>query len=193
MKTICVYCGSSDRLGEEYLLAAHWMGGTIARRGYSLVYGAGSTGLMGAVADGALEAGGEVIGVIPRLFATPILMHTGLTRLEIVDNMHTRKQLMVEMSDAFIALPGGYGTFEELFEVLTWAQIGVHTKPMGILNTRRYFDPLLSAIEHARQEGFIYAEHGSFLVCSDQPDELLTKLESYQFPTGLEKWLTREE
>jgi len=175
MKTICVYCGSSDRLGDEYLIAARRMGTAIAKRGYSLVYGAGSTGLMGAVADGALEAGGEVIGVIPHLFATPALMHTGLSRLEIVDNMHSRKQLMVEMSDAFIALPGGYGTFE------------------GILNVRRYFDPLLSAIEHARKEGFIYAEHGSFLVCSDQPDELLTQLECYQFPTGLEKWLTREE
>jgi uncharacterized protein (TIGR00730 family) len=193
MKTICVYCGSSDRLGDEYLITARKMGAAIARRGYSLVYGAGSTGLMGAVADGALEARGEVIGVIPKLFATPALMHTGLSRLEIVDNMHTRKQLMVDMSDAFIALPGGYGTFEELFEVLTWAQIGMHTKPMGILNIRHYFDPLLSTIEHARQEGFIYAEHGSFLVCSDQPDELLTQLECYEFPTGLEKWLTREE
>jgi uncharacterized protein (TIGR00730 family) len=193
MKTICVYCGSSDKMGDDYLLAARKMGAAIAGRGYSLVYGAGCTGLMGAVADGALEAEGEVIGVIPQLFATPALMHTGLSRLEIVDNMHTRKQLMVDMSDAFIALPGGYGTFEELFEVLTWAQIGVHTKPMGILNVRRYFDSLLSVIEHARKEGFIYAEHGSFLVSSDQPDELLTKLECYQFPTGLEKWLTREE
>jgi uncharacterized protein (TIGR00730 family) len=193
MNTICVYCGSSDKMGDEYLLAARRMGAAIAGRGYSLVYGAGSTGLMGAVADGALEAEGEVIGIIPRLFATPALMHTGLTRLEIVDSMHTRKQLMVDMSDAFIALPGGYGTFEELFEVLTWAQIGVHSKPMGILNVRRYFDSLLSVIEHARKEGFIYAEHGSFLVSSNQPEELLIKLESYQFPTGLEKWLTREE
>jgi uncharacterized protein (TIGR00730 family) len=193
MKTICVYCGSSDKIGDEYLLAAHRMGAAIAERGYSLVYGAGCTGLMGAVADGALEARGEVIGVIPRLFATPALMHTGLTRLEIVDSMHTRKQRMVNISDAFIALPGGYGTFEELFEVLTWAQIGMHSKPIGILNVRSYYDPLLLTIDHACKEGFIYEEHGSFLVCSDQPKELLIKLESYQFPTGLEKWLTREE
>jgi len=120
-------------------------------------------------------------------------MHTGLSRLEIVDNMHIRKQQMVDMADAFIALPGGYGTFEELFEVLTWAQIGVHNKPMGILNIKHYYDPLFSTIDHARKEGFIYAEHGSFLVSSDQPEELLIKLEGYQFPTGLEKWLTREE
>ena len=193
MKSICVYCGSSDRMSVEYLEAANQMGAAIARRGYSLVYGAGCTGLMGAVADGALEVGGEVIGIIPRMFATPALMHTQLTRLEVVDSMHTRKQQMVDMSDAFIALPGGYGTFEELFEVLTWAQIGLHSKPMGVLNSRRYFDPLLASIEHAGREGFIYPEHGGFLVYSEQPDDLLDQLENYQFPKGLEKWLTREE
>jgi uncharacterized protein (TIGR00730 family) len=193
MKTVCVYCGSSDKMSDEYLQSACQMGAAIAKRGLTLAYGAGCTGMMGAVADGALEAGGEVIGVIPKMFTTPTLMHTGLSRLEIVGSMHVRKQRLVDISDAFIALPGGYGTFEELFEILTWAQIGLHSKPVGILNTQHYFDPLLSAIEHARTEGFIYAEHRSLFVCDDQPDGLLNMLVQYQRPHGLEKWLTREE
>jgi uncharacterized protein (TIGR00730 family) len=193
MKTVCVYCGSSDKMSDDYLLAARQMGAAIARRQLTLAYGAGSTGMMGALADGALEAGGEVIGVIPEMFATPVLMHTHLTRLEIVASMHVRKQRLVDISDAFIALPGGYGTFEELFEILTWAQIGLHTKPVGLLNSKRYFDPLLSAIEHARAEGFMYAEHGSLFVYSEQPEELLDLLAKYQYPQGMEKWLTREE
>jgi uncharacterized protein (TIGR00730 family) len=193
MKTVCVYCGSSDMMSDEYLQSARQMGAAIARRSLVLAYGAGCTGMMGAVADGALETGGEVIGVIPEMFTTPTLMHNGLSRLEIVDSMHARKQRLVDISDAFIALPGGYGTFEELFEVLTWAQIGLHSKPVGLLNTKHYFDPLLSAIEHARTEGFIYAEHRSLFVCDDQPDSLLDKLVQYQYPQGLEKWLTREE
>lgn len=193
IKTICVYCGSSDKMNDEYLQAARRMGAAIAARGYTLVYGAGCTGMMGAVADGALEAGGEVTGVIPEMFNTPTLMHTGLSKLEIVDTMHTRKQRMVDISDAFIALPGGYGTLEELFEVLTWAQIGLHIKPVGILNTKGYFEPLLTMIERARMEGFIYNEHSSLFVYAGQPAELLDLLEGYQYPAGMEKWLTREE
>jgi uncharacterized protein (TIGR00730 family) len=193
MKTICVYCGSSDRMSDEYLQAARQMGSVIARHRFALAYGAGCTGMMGAVADAALEAGGVVIGVIPRMFNTPALMHNGLTRLEIVENMHTRKQRLVDISDAFIALPGGYGTFEELFEVLTWAQIGLHNKPVGILNVQHYYDPLLSAIDHAREAGFMYAEHQSLFVCAEQPDDLLRKLVSYQYPDGMERWLTRVE
>lgn len=193
MKTVCVYCGSSDKMSDEYLQSARQMGAAIAKRGLTLAYGAGCTGMMGSVADGALEAGGEVIGVIPKMFTTPTLMHTGLSRLEIVGSMHVRKQRLVDISDAFIALPGGYGTFEELFEILTWAQIGLHSKPVGLLNNQHYFDPLLSAIEHARTEGFIYAEHRSLFVCDDQPDGLLNMLVQYQRPHGLEKWLTREE
>lgn len=193
MRTVCVYCGSSDKMSNDYLQAARKMGAAIARRGMVLSYGAGCTGMMGAVADGALEAGGEVIGVIPEMFTTPTLMHNGLSHLEVVDSMHTRKQRLVDISDAFIALPGGYGTFEELFEVLTWAQIGLHTKPVGMLNTLNYFDLLLSAIEQARNQGFIYAEHRSLFVTDDQPDGLLDKLQQYQYPAGMEKWLTREE
>ena len=193
MKTVCVYCGSSDKMGDEYLEAAREMGAAIAGRGLILAYGAGSTGMMGSIADGALETGGEVIGVIPRMFATPTLMHTGLSRLEIVDSMHARKQRLVEISDAFIALPGGYGTFEELFEVLTWAQIGLLQKPVGILNIQHYFDRLLSAIEYAQTEGFMYAEHSSLFVHCDKAEALLDMLTDYQYPQGMEKWLRRAE
>ncbi len=192
MKTICVFCGSSDKIHPHYLAAASQMGAAIAARGMRLVYGAGSTGLMGAVADGALQAGGEVIGVIPEYFNTPRLAHNGLTRLEVVDTLHQRKARMVELADAFIALPGGYGTLEELFEVLTWAQIGLHSKPVGLLNTRGYYDRLLSLVEHARDEGFIYAEHRALFTCSAAPDELLTALENHRSPGGLERWLTHE-
>ena len=193
MKTVCVYCGSSDKMSAEYLQSAREMGAVIARRGLTLAYGAGSTGMMGSVADGALEAGGEVIGVIPRMFATPTLMHTRLSKLEIVESMHARKQRLADISDAFIALPGGYGTFEELFETLTWAQIGLHHKPVGILNTQHYFDRLLSAIEHAQTEGFMYAEHSSLFVYSDKAEALLDMLSEYQYPQGMDKWLTRTD
>jgi len=178
---------------EAYLQAAWKVGNAIARRGLIMNYGAGCTGMMGAVADGALEAGGEVVGVIPGMFATPTLMHNGLSKLEIVESMHARKQRLVDISDAFIALPGGYGTFEELFEVLTWSQIGLHTKPVGLLNAYHYFDALLAAIEYAHKEGFMYAEHHSLFVVDDEPQGLLDKLESFQYPTGMDRWLTREE
>ena len=191
MKIVCVYCGSSDKMRLSYLQAAYEMGQCIAQRGLILAYGAGCTGMMGAVADGALQAGGEVIGVIPEMFANPTLMHNGLSRLEIVDSMHTRKARLVDISDAFIALPGGYGTFEELFEVLTWAQIGLHRKPVGLLNAEHYFDPLLAAIDHARVEGFMYAEHRGLFTHAAQPDALLEALESYQPPANLDLWLTR--
>ena len=193
MKSICVYCGSSDDINPAYLEGADQMGRAIAKRGLQLWYGAGSTGLMGAVANGALGAGGEVIGVIPAMFHTPQLAHTGLTRLEIVESMHQRKERLANQADAFIALPGGFGTFEELFEILTWAQIGLHQKPVGLLNVMGYFDPLLSMVEHARNEGFIYAEHCTMLIQSDSPDQLLDSLIGYQPPTGLERWLTRED
>jgi uncharacterized protein (TIGR00730 family) len=191
MKTICAYCGSSDKMRPSYLDSAFAMGQSIARRGLTLAYGAGCTGMMGAVADGALQAGGEVVGVIPSIFANPTLMHNGLTRLEIVDSMHTRKARLVDISDAFIALPGGYGTFEELFEVLTWAQIGLHRKAVGLLNAENYFDPLLAAIEHARTEGFMYAEHRGLLTLANDPGALLDALESYQPPANLDLWMTR--
>ncbi|MEW5869179.1 MAG: TIGR00730 family Rossman fold protein [Chloroflexota bacterium] len=193
MKSICVYCGSSDKIRPEYIEAAHQMGAAVAQRGLQLWYGAGSTGLMGAVADGALQAGGEVIGVIPEMFNTPQLAHFELTRLEVVGTMHQRKQRLAEQADAFVALPGGYGTFEEFFEILTWSQIGLHRKPVGVLNTLSYFDPLLDMVEHARQEGFIYDEHRALFMHASQPEELLQALANYQSPQGLERWLTRPD
>jgi uncharacterized protein (TIGR00730 family) len=193
MNSICVYCGSSDKINPAYLEGAAQMGRAIARRGWQLWYGAGSTGLMGAVANGALEAGGEVIGVIPALFHTPQLAHTGLSRLEVVDSMHQRKERLANQAEAFIALPGGFGTFEELFEILTWAQVGLHQKPVGLLNTLQYYDALVDMVDYARKEGFIYDEHRALFVCEPDPEKLLDKLEGYNLPAGLDRWLTRSD
>jgi uncharacterized protein (TIGR00730 family) len=193
MEAICVYCGSSDKIHVDYMNAAYKMGAALAGQQLQLVYGAGSTGLMGAVAQGALENGGEVIGVMPGIFNTPTLVHNGLTRLEIVDDMHKRKARLEELSDAFIALPGGFGTMEELFEILTWAQIGLHQKPVGLLNVRHYFDPLLDLVENARMEGFIYNEHRDLFTASENPLDLLEALQNHNHPTGLDRWLTRQD
>jgi uncharacterized protein (TIGR00730 family) len=193
MNSICVYCGSSDKINPAYLEAATQMGRAIARRGLQLWYGAGSTGLMGAVANGALEAGGEVIGVIPTLFLTPQLAHTGLTRLEVVESMHQRQERLADQAEAFVALPGGFGTFDEIFETLTWAQIGLHKKPVGLLNTLHYYDLLIRTVEYARSEGFIYDEHRLLFVCELEPEKLLDKLDQYNIPPGLDRWLTRSD
>ncbi len=192
IQTVCVYCGSSDRVGVQYLEAARQMGATLAQRGLRLVYGAGKTGLMGAVADGALQAGGEVTGVITTQFNTPALVHASLTFLEVADTMHQRKARLAQIADAFIALPGGYGTFDELFEILTWAQIGLHSKPIGLLNTQCYFDPLLALIAHAEKEGMIYTEHQNLFVQAAEPGPLLDALVHYRPPDKLESWVTRK-
>jgi len=192
MKKVCVYCGSSDKIPQVFLDAARSLGATLASRGMTLVYGAGSTGLMGAVADGALQAGGEVWGVIPRMFDTPQLSHKGLTRFEVVDNMHLRKARLVEISDGFIALPGGFGTFEELFEVLTWAQIGLHRKPIGLLNTCSYYNPLLAMVDQADSLGFIYSEHRQLFTCMEEPASLLDTMLNHHLPDGLERWVERD-
>ncbi len=191
MKTICVYCGSSDNVHPEYIETARKAGEAVARRGLELWYGAGSTGLMGAVADGALAAGGKVVGVIPAYLNTPTLGHVGLTRLEVVDTIHQRKARLAEAADGFIALPGGYGTFEEFFEILTWSQLGLHQKPIGLLNVRNYYNPLLALVDQARREGFIYAEHSALFGHAEDPDQLLDLMENHQTPTGLDRWLTR--
>lgn len=193
MKAICVFCGSSDQVHPEYRAAAHHLGAVLAQRGLTLVYGAGRTGLMGAVADGVLENGGEVVGVLPKLFYNPILAHMNLTHLEIVENMHARKARMAELADGFIALPGGYGTFDELFEILTWAQIGLHTKPVGLLNIRSYFDALLQMVERASSEGFIYSEHRRLFMFELQPDALLDAMHNYRPPEDLARWVERDE
>lgn len=177
IQRICVYCGSSGKVHPAYLQAAEEMGAAIARGGLELVYGAGRNGLMGALASGAMSAGGIVTGIIPGYLNTPRLAHTGLTRLEVVETIHQRKARMAELSDAFIALPGGYGTFEELFEILTWAQIGLHSKPIGLLNVRGYFDPLIKLVEHAQLEGFIYDEERALFSYAETPEALLRSLE----------------
>jgi len=191
-RSICVYCGSADHLHPDYFAAATEMGGLLARSGIRLVYGAGKTGLMGAVADGALAAGGNVVGVVPENLNTAQLIHTGLTQLEVVPNIQLRKARMSALADAFIALPGGYGTLDELFETLTWAQIGLHQKPVGLLNTRNYFDPLLSMIQLAHTEGFIYAEHRMLLIHDHTPEALLTRLNQFEHPENLDRWVNRK-
>lgn len=190
--SVCVYCGSADGVHADYYDAAHRLGQELARSRLRLVYGAGKTGLMGAVANGALQAGGMVTGVVPVHLNTPQLIHAGLTRLEVVENMHQRKARMSALADAFIALPGGYGTFEELFETLTWAQLGLHQKPIGLLNTRGYFDPLIELIQHALREGFLYTEHRTLLLSADEPRRLIKMLQTYQVPENLNRWVNRE-
>jgi len=193
LQNLCVYCGSSDRVDAAYLEAAAEMGAALAARSITLVYGGGSTGLMGRLADAVLQNNGRVIGVIPVMFETPELRHTGLTELQVVGNMHERKARMVELADGFVALPGGFGTFDELFEILTWSQIGLHRKPIGVLNVNAYFDPLLAMIEHAQSEGFIYHEHIELLVNETSPEALLDRLDGYEIPSGLEHWVHRKE
>ncbi len=167
------------------------MGRELASRGIELVYGGGSTGLMGAVADSVLAGGGRVIGVLPRFFNTPELAHDRLTELRLVATMHERKALMAELSQGFAALPGGLGTMEELFEVLTWAQIGLHRHPVGVLNVGNYFDPLIEFIDYASQEGFLYAEHRALVTSAPDPASLLDRMRTYRPPEGLERWVQR--
>jgi len=193
MKAITVYCGSADSVHPDYLVAAKQMGATLARRGLTLVFGGGKTGLMGAVADGTLESGGDVIGVITDAMNTPALAHTGLTRLETAPTIHERKSRLYELGDGFIALPGGFGTFDELFETITWAQIGLHEKPIGLFNPRRYFDYLIKAIDHAQAEGFIFPEHRHMLYVSDDADTLLDAMEKHEHPRAAVKRWMRED
>lgn len=192
LKSVCVYCGSSDKVNSVYRQAARELGRLIAEHGMTLWYGGGSTGLMGELANAALTVGGQVVGVIPEMFYSPQLAHLELTHMEVVPSMHQRKLRLSQVAEAFIALPGGYGTLEEFFEILTWAQIGLHEKPIGLLNTAGYFDPLVAFIERARSEGFIYDEHRALFVCEETPQKLLTSLEHYHLPDNLERWLTRE-
>ncbi|MBE0687081.1 MAG: TIGR00730 family Rossman fold protein [Anaerolineaceae bacterium] len=192
VKSICVYCGSADGLKQEYYDAAFHLGQLLAEQSITLVYGAGKTGLMGAVANGVLDNNGKVIGVVPILLNEPQLIHANLSKLEVLPDIHQRKARMSELADAFIALPGGFGTFDELFETLTWAQIGIHQKPIGLLNVNHYFEPLLSMVEHALNENFIYAEHKILLLDDTDPSRLLEKITKFQQPEGLKRWISRE-
>ena len=190
MKSICVFCGSADSLHPDYLTGARDMGRLLARRGIRVVYGGGKTGLMGAVADGALEAGGEVVGVIIPSMHTAPLAHAGVTSMEVTPSMHARKARMHELSDGFIALPGGYGTFDELFETITWSQTGAHAKPIGLLNIRNYYAPLLAAIDHAVAEGFVFREHRESLICESEPEKLLAVLGKYEHnDEAVKRWM----
>jgi uncharacterized protein (TIGR00730 family) len=176
MLHLCVFCGSAPGVRPAYAEAARDFGGLLARRGVVLVYGGGHVGLMGAVADGALAAGGRVVGVIPQMMVDRELAHQGLTELHVVADMHQRKALMAARADAFAALPGGCGTLDELFEIITWGQIGLHAKPVGLLNQLGYFDPLLAWLDRAVAEGFVQGKHRSLLVAEVRPERLLAAL-----------------
>jgi uncharacterized protein (TIGR00730 family) len=192
MKRICVYCGSNTGNQPIYREMADAMGALLARRGIGLVYGGGNVGLMGIVADAALTGGGEVIGVIPGALADREIAHAGVTDLRVVDSMHTRKALMAELSDAFIAMPGGVGTFEEFFEAVTWTQLGVHRKPCGLLNVGGFYSPLAAFIDQAVTEGFIKPIHRAMIVVDDDPERLLNSLATVKLP-DVPKWIRKDE
>jgi uncharacterized protein (TIGR00730 family) len=193
MKSICVYCGSAKLASKEYFVAAQEMGETLARRGQTLIYGGGRTGLMGALADAALAASGQVIGVITEGMNTPELAHTRLTRLEVTATLHQRKARMYELAEGYIALPGGYGTLDELFETLTWAQIGEHAKPVGLLNVNGYYDDLLKMLDKAVKEKFLFPEHRRALIVDSEPEGLLETMEGYRTPVeAVKRWMKQE-
>lgn len=180
IRSVCVYCGSSPGKDAAYLQAARALGGEIARRGLTLVYGGSIVGLMGEVARAALEGGGRVIGVIPRSMAEQEIAFMELCELEQVDSMHERKARMAELADGFVSLPGGFGTFEELFEILTWLQLGLHAKPSGLLNIAGYYDHLLQFLRHTVSQGFVHPAHLDMLMVSQDPADLLDRLNAYQ-------------
>ncbi|HEY9641080.1 MAG TPA: TIGR00730 family Rossman fold protein [Coleofasciculaceae cyanobacterium] len=188
MKNVCVFCGSSFGTRPAYSQAAQKLAQELVKRELGLVYGGGKVGLMGTIADEVLAAGGEVIGVIPEFLVAKEVGHAGLTQLHIVDSMHERKALMAELSDAFIALPGGYGTLEEFCEILTWAQLGLHQKPYGLMNIEGYYDALLQWFDHAVAEGFLKPVHRSLVMESSQPEQLLDLFASFQ-PQSVDKWI----
>ncbi len=191
LKRVCVFCGSSNGSRRTYREAAAGLGRLLAVSRTGIVYGGGNVGLMGALADAALGASGDVIGVIPEHLVSKELAHQGVD-LRIVHSMHERKALMADLSDAFIALPGGYGTLEEFCEVLTWSQLGLHTKACGLLNVDGYYDGLLGLIEHAVSEGFVRAESRDLVLVDDDAARLLARLASWRAPS-LEKWIGRDE
>ncbi len=190
MKRICVFAGSSLGGDPVYASAAEQLGRALVGRNLGLVYGGARVGLMGILADAVLDEGGEVIGVIPAGLVAREVAHDGLSDLRIVKSMHERKATMADLADGFIALPGGWGTLEETFEILTWAQLGLHRKPCGLLNVRGYFDDMLSFIAHAVEEGFLRQEHRAMISISTSPDDLLDALASCE-PPAVVKWIDR--
>jgi len=192
MRRVCVFCGSSVGNQPAYAEAAQAMGAVLAKRGIGLVYGGGNVGLMGVVADAVMAHGGEAIGVIPQSLADREIAHGGITQLHVVDSMHARKAMMAELSDAFVAMPGGVGTFEEFFEVVTWTQLGLHRKPCGLLNVQGFYTPLAAFIDQAVSEGFIKPVHRAAIVVDNDPARLLTILAKVDLP-AVPKWIRREE
>lgn len=185
-----MFAGSSSGNNAAHRDAAVSLADALTQRGFELVYGGGCVGLMGVLADAMLERGGRVIGVIPHTLMVREVGHRGLTELKVVDSMHERKALMAELSDGFVALPGGFGTLEELFEILTWAQLGLHGRPCGVLNIDGYYDALLQFLDHARGQEFVRAEHRSLLLVANDAQDLLDQFEHYRAPS-IEKWLHR--
>ncbi len=193
MKAITVFCGSADRAHEEYFSVARLTGQYLAQSGIRLIYGGGKTGLMGAVADGVLQAGGQVVGVIVESMNTPALAHAGLTHFEVLPTIQQRKARMYELADGFIALPGGFGTFDELFETLTWGQIGLHQKPVGLMNIRNYFAPLMAAIQHAGKEGFVFHEHVESIYMAETAADLIKQMQKHQHPhEAVKRWMRED-
>lgn len=192
LKSICVFCGSKSGNDQQYQQAAIELGRSMAQQDITLVYGGGSVGLMGIIADAVLESGGEVIGVIPRQLATKELLHPGVKEMLVVEDMHTRKAKMSECSDAFIAMPGGFGTLEELFEVVSWVQLGIYSKPMGVLNVAGFYDPLLTMVEHCIETEFIKPKYRNLIIADESPAILVDHLQQHQLPV-IEKFLDPEQ
>ena len=190
MKSLCVFCGSSPGQDPAYANLAAQLGRTLAQRNIGVVYGGGRAGLMGVLADAALAAGGEVIGVIPQALMVKELAHAGLSELHVVASMHERKALMAERADGMIALPGGFGTLEEWFEVLTWSQLGFHAKPCGLLNVAGYYDPLLAFLDHTVDERFVQRAHRDMIIASTSSVDLLRMMAEFHAPV-FEKWIDR--
>jgi len=190
-KNITVFAGSADGLPETHMRIAWQLGETLAKQNRTLIYGAGSTGLMGAVANGVLENHGKVIGVVNDVLNLEHLIHANLTKLETVRDIQTRQKRMLELADGIIALPGGYGTYYETVEALTWAQIGLHTKPIGLLNIEGYFEPFVRMVEHSIALGYIYPEHRGLFIVAENPTELLQKMDAFVPPKNMNRWLDR--
>jgi uncharacterized protein (TIGR00730 family) len=189
LKRICVYCGSSVGARPSYQQAAQRLGELMAERGIGLVFGGGGIGLMGVVADAVLARGGEAIGVIPESLVRREIGHRGVTKLHVVETMHQRKALMADLSDAFIALPGGYGTLEEICETITWSQLGIQQKPCGLLNIENYWDGMLQFLDHAMREDFVRPENRGLVLVASTPEQMLEQLAAWTPPAHIEKWL----
>jgi uncharacterized protein (TIGR00730 family) len=192
VKRICVYCGSNRGKSAEFLASARTLAGELVQRDIGLVYGGASVGIMGEIADTVLARGGEVIGVMPQALVDKEVSHTGLTELRVVNSMHERKEIMADLAQGFIALPGGLGTMEEIFEVLTWAQLGFHQKPCALLNVKGYYNRLTQFLDHAVAQGFIADTHREMLLVEENPHSLLEIMASYSAP-AVDKWIGRND